>query len=56
MGNLGVEKGLSMNMNLRKLSILLIWMLALAGPLLISCQHEAETPPVATGPVVDSVA
>ena len=56
MGNLGVEKGLSMQMNIRKLSILLIWMLALAGPLLISCQQEAETPPVATGPVVDSVA
>jgi len=56
MGNHGVEKGLSVNMNLRKLSILLIWMLALAVPLLISCQHEAETPPVATGPVVDSVA
>jgi pimeloyl-ACP methyl ester carboxylesterase len=56
MGNLGVEKGLSMNMNLRKLSIQLIWMLVLAGPLLISCQHEAETPPVATGPVVGSVA
>ncbi len=44
-----------MQMNVRKLSILLIWMLALAGPLLISCGREAETPPVATGPVVDSV-
>ncbi len=44
-----------MQMNVRKLSIQLIWMLALAGPLLISCGREAETPPVATGPVVDSV-
>ena len=43
-------------MNIRKLSMLLICMLALAGPLLISCQQEAETPPVATGSVVDSVA
>ena len=41
---------------MRKLSILLIWTLALAGPLLISCQHEAETPQVATGPVVGSIA
>jgi pimeloyl-ACP methyl ester carboxylesterase len=45
-----------MDMNIRKLSMLLICMLALAGPLLISCQQEAETPPVATGSVVDSVA
>jgi len=43
-------------MNLRKLSIGLILMLALAGSLLISCQQEAETTSVATGPVVDSVA
>jgi hypothetical protein len=50
------EKGLSMHMNLRKLSIGLILMLALAGSLLISCQQKAETDPVATGPVVDSVA
>jgi len=50
------EKGLSMHMNLRKLSIGLILMLALAGSLLISCQQNAETDPVATGPVVDSVA
>jgi len=50
------EKGLSMHMNLRKLSIGLILMPALAGSLLISCQQKAETDPVATGPVVDSVA
>jgi hypothetical protein len=56
MGNHGDEKGLSMQMIIRKLSILLIWMLAFAGTLLISCQQEAETPPVATGPMVDSVA
>jgi pimeloyl-ACP methyl ester carboxylesterase len=56
MGTLGVKKGLSMHMNLRKLSILLILMLALAGWLLISCQPKAETDPVAAGPVVDSVA
>lgn len=45
-----------MHMNIRKHSILLICMLALAGPLLISCQEEEETPPVAIDPVVDSVA
>ncbi|MFC1476152.1 alpha/beta fold hydrolase [Candidatus Zixiibacteriota bacterium] len=45
-----------MHLNIRNLSILLIWMLALAGTLLISCQNEADTPSVATGPVVDSVA
>ena len=56
MGTLGVKKGLSMHMNLRKLSILLALMLALADSLLISCQNEADTPSVATGPVVDSVA
>ena len=43
-------------MNLRKLSILLALMLALAGSILISCQNETDTPSVATGPVVDSVA
>jgi pimeloyl-ACP methyl ester carboxylesterase len=45
-----------MIMNIRKLWLLLIWMLALAAQLLISCRQEAETPPVAIGPVVDSVA
>ncbi len=45
-----------MQMDLGKHSILLICMLALAGPMLISCQQEAKTPPVATGSVVDSVA
>jgi pimeloyl-ACP methyl ester carboxylesterase len=45
-----------MQMNMRRLSVMLVWMLALAGPLLISCQNEAETPPVASGPVIDSVA
>lgn len=38
------------------MSISLIWLLALAGPLLISCQHEAKTPPAEIGPVVDSIA
>jgi pimeloyl-ACP methyl ester carboxylesterase len=50
------ERGLSMLMNLRKLSIGLILMPALAGSLLISCRQNAETEPVATGPVVDSAA
>jgi len=45
-----------MQINLRMLSILQIWILALTCPLLISCQQEEETVPVATGPVVDSVA
>ncbi len=49
------EKGFSMNTNMRKLSIGLILILALTGSLLISCQQKAETDPVATGPVVDSV-
>ncbi|MCP4706177.1 MAG: alpha/beta hydrolase [candidate division Zixibacteria bacterium] len=43
-------------MNLRKLSIGLTLILALAGSLLISCQQKAETDPVAVGSVVDSVA
>jgi len=45
-----------MHLNLRKLLIGLILMPALAGLLLISCGQEVETPPVATGPGVDSVA
>ncbi len=43
-------------MNIRNLSILMIWILAFAGLSLVSCQKEAKTPQVATGPVVDSVA
>jgi len=45
-----------MHMNLLKLSIGLILLLALTGSLLISCQQKVETDLASTTPVVDSVA
>ncbi len=45
-----------MSMNLQKLSVCLILMLALAGLVLVSCGQDEKPAPAATGPVVDSVA
>lgn len=51
-----MKKGFFMLFNFRKFSILIFWILALAGMLFVSCEQEAETVPVAAGPVADSVA